>query len=252
MKNYVTQFGNETFGGVDVYLSFSVQSSPSKYWVNRINTIAYLNEDNPIRSLINGSYPKNNNEIVISSYTANVIYNSKIYDNEKNTLVDLKKPEDVIGKKINIEGQTYKITGIFDSGAIDSNFDVMINATDYSEELIVDFDEELNKGMHLIAFATKEKVAEMADNYYSPWTQGDFSGKTIAVVIKQDGEYKFPGWSNGLYSGYSSIDKSNVIKIKEFDQLKNNEIVVSKTLFAEAMTNYYNEKLSKNCLGLIN
>jgi len=246
LKKYVNQFGNQVFGGVTIYSSFSVQSSPSKYWLNKINTIAYLNEANSLHSTINGSYPKNDDEIVISSYTANVIFNNKIYDNENNKLVDLKKPEDVIGKKINIDGQTYKVTGIFDSGIVDPKYDVIANGTDYSEELIVDFQEELEKGLHLIAFGTKDKIEQISDNYYSPWTNGDFSGKTISAVAKQEGEYKFTDWSNALYSGYSNANKEDVIQIKDFEQLKNNEVVVSRNLFAETIMTYYNEKLNKN------
>jgi len=246
LNKYVNQFGKQVFGGFKGFFNFQVQSSPSKYWVNRIDTIAYLNEGNPIHNTINGNYPKNNNEIMISSYTANVIFNSKIYDAEKNQIIDLKKPEDIIGKKINIANKTYKITGIFDSGEIDSKYDIISDATNYSAEMVRDFEEELDKGLHLVAFVTKKELEELSENNYVPMSQGDFGGKDISVVIKQDGDYKFTDWSNAVYGGYSNAKKEDILSIKDFEELKSNEIVVSRSLFAEIMMTYYNEKLKNN------
>ena len=116
INDYIIQYGNEVFGGLNLEATFAVQSNPSAYWVNKIGAFAYLNTNNPLRNKIIGTYPVNNDEIVISKYTANVILNSKIYDAENGKLLEFNSIEEIINKKININGQVYKVTGIFENG----------------------------------------------------------------------------------------------------------------------------------------
>ena len=74
-----------------------------------------------------------------------------------------------------------------------------------------------------------------------PWVEGDFGGKTITTAFKNNGEYNFDNWSNALYGEYSK-NTSEVIKLKDYNELANNQVVVSRTLFADAVSRYYSSK----------
>ena len=243
-NSYTDKYGNKVFGGVSIDGTFAVQGIPSSYWINKISTMAYLEEDNPLRNEIKGNYPKKNDEIVLTSYTVSVILNSKMYDVETNKLIELKSIEEMIGKKININGQTYKVTGIFDNGEIDLKYNELLNSKD-DNSLLTDFTNYLQDNLHLVAFTTKTRLEEISDNYYTPWIEGDFAGKAISIALKENNDYKFQGWSNALYTGYSK-NNVEIIKLKEFGTLSNSEIVVSRALFGEVVARYYSAKLSDN------
>ncbi|MBE6154387.1 MAG: ATP-binding cassette domain-containing protein [Firmicutes bacterium] len=238
LNNYNSEYGKEVFGTVNVDWAFIVQNSSSAYWTNKINSVGYLKPDNPLRNSIVGTYPKENNEIVISSYTAKAIINNKSYDADTNKLIDINNVEDIIGKKLSINGQSYKITGVFDSGEIDSKYESLLNSKD-DNRLIMEYDNYLLDELHLVAYATEEKVSELSDTFDYSWVIGDFNGKTITTSLKNNGVYDFGTWTNALYGEYSKYSE-DVIKIQDFQKLSNKEVVVSRSLFADAVINYYN------------
>ena len=164
-NNYVSEFGKDTFAGMNVNIKYNVQSSVSPYWVNEIATIAYITKDNSLQSKINGIYPQNDDEIVISSYTANVIYNNKIYDGKTNKLLELKKPEDIINKYITLGNQTYKVVGIVDSGQIDPKYDVLSGNDSKNFELLDEYNSMLYDELHLVAFVTENKLNELLKEF---------------------------------------------------------------------------------------
>ncbi len=158
LSSFKEKFGEDAFGGISMQFTFNVNSQASVYWTPSIKTIATLSENNSIRTRINGDYPKNSDEMVISSYTADVIVNCKAYDKAGN-MIDVQKREDLIGKKILIQNKEYKITGIFDSGVIPEKFEVLKTSAE-EKRLIADFTTTLEDGLHLVAFVSEEQISD--------------------------------------------------------------------------------------------
>jgi ABC-type lipoprotein export system ATPase subunit len=111
LKAQAKTFGKNAFGGVAYSANFSVRQTTNPYWVTNVGSFAVLPEDNGLRKDIIGEYPINDNEIMITSYTADMLYNCGV-SNSQNEVLDLKKSEDIIGETIVLGGEDYKITGV--------------------------------------------------------------------------------------------------------------------------------------------
>ena len=81
-----------------------------------------IDEDNSLYKTIHGSYPKNENEILLSSFIVDSMINFNVYGANNSTL-NLKNREEIIDKEIMINGKKYKVSGYFDCGEIDSIYD---------------------------------------------------------------------------------------------------------------------------------
>ena len=236
-NNYVEQFGIDTFAGIKVDTNFTVQTSTSNYWLNTISTMAYLETNNSLRTKIDGRYPENDDEICISSYTANVIYNNKIYDADTNKTLQLSNPKDVLGKKITIGSYTYKIVGIIDSGELNSKYDEILNSESVNIGLQNSFYNYLYDELHLVSFVSKDKLESISKEYI-PYSNDMFTYRRISTAMYKNNKYTFPEWANAAYGEYS---KENIIKLTSFDEIKDNEVVVSKDMFYELIMEYYSE-----------
>ncbi len=239
------KYGAAAFGSVNVSASFGVRSSPSKYWVNSINHLAYLDEDHPIREKINGAYPKNKNEICISSYSAQVIVNCGTYDAEGNT-VEIESAEDIIGNKINFSGVNYKVVGIFDSGAVSEKYEVIKTGEQTNESLVFDLQQELSDGTQLVAFVSKDRLELVAKEFRS-YSHTDYSYKTAVAAYKNaDGNYEFPEYSNVSYmaKGELSAANSKYFLTSGKTEIAENEAMLTDRLFYEFVARKFEEKFS--------
>ncbi|MBQ2746245.1 MAG: ABC transporter ATP-binding protein/permease [Clostridia bacterium] len=236
-------YGPSVFGSINVYTNFGVRSTPSKYWMNEIQSMAYLKEGHPLREKINGAYPKNKNEICISSYSADVIVNSGAYDAEGNT-IDISSPDEIIGKKINISGVNYKVVGIFDSGVISEKYESLKTGETTNESLVFDLQQELSDGLHFVTFVSRDRIELIAKESqgYSPF---DYSYKTAVATYKnKDGKYEFPEYSNVSYMEIKEVSPTApkyFISANKTD-IAENETLLPVGLFCEYVANKYNEK----------
>ncbi|MBQ8685445.1 MAG: ATP-binding cassette domain-containing protein [Clostridia bacterium] len=240
ITKYIEQFGDQVFGGVNTYsTSFSVQTR-SDYYTSTINTIAYLPENNSLRSQITtGNYPTADDEILISSYTANVMKECKVLDINGNA-IEVTSIEQLIGKTININS-AYKIAGIFESGAIDPKYDVLKSDDDpeAKEAVEEDFNFELSDGTHLIAFVTKSKLETVSSQFGGWYSDSNiFYNRYILLANyynNETGEYEFDPneqWSNSGYAAFSDYKTDNVTFFTDGKTtVSNNEVVVSAYLF---------------------
>ena len=96
LNQYAAQFGTQTFGAIEIYSSFNAQNS-SAYWKNDIRHFASLTATNPLRNQINGAYPIADNEIVISSYTADAMIQNKAIDSSTGETMNAYSQSDLIG-----------------------------------------------------------------------------------------------------------------------------------------------------------
>ena len=246
LNTYVGSFGNDVFGAVNTSynnVSFSIQNR-SDYYKNSINAFAYLPENNGLRSkIIHGNYPTSNNEICISSYTANAMKECKMLDMNGNAL-ELNSIDQLIGKVVNLNNTKYNIVGIFECGSIDPKFDVFRDdsaSEDEKRSLEEKFTAELNDGLHMVAFVSKDKVKDISTQYKNSWYNDDiFSYHNLSVATAyndETGEYDFDqnsSWSNGAYAALGNYDAE---KIVFFDgaktTLSQHEAVISGNMFLD-------------------
>ena len=215
VKELSERLNPNAFGAVDIYSGFNVRQQENQYWQNNISAMAVLSENNALRSQINGEYPKNANEMVISSYHAELLMECKVYG-EKGDTLELNSPTDIIGKTITVDGRSYKITGILDSGAIPDKFQALKNSDaveDYN--LYRSFASHLESGLHLVCFINEEGLAEFS-NRYDDYRDEKENYMYIAVGVPQNGEYEMPEYGDFYYLGFSSIPANQ--KIYAIDQ----------------------------------
>ena len=240
-------YGENVFGGVSTWSNLSVQSSNSKYWMTNIYNFAYLPEEHPLREKIEGEYPVKDDEICISSYTAGVLYNCKAFDPTTGKILELSKPEDIIGKKIAINGQNYKVTGIFDSGKIDEKYDVL-KESDESALLLEDsLWTLLNDSLHLTVFTNKDAMLQVAEDSGMYSNFDEFSNQVVTVVagLGTGGDYIFPEYANARYGAYSKYADANQIAwLSNEKELGKKEVIVSPSLFYSLVMELYEKEIN--------
>lgn len=240
-----SSLGGDTFGGVYTSTDFNVRQSDSDYWINELQAFAYLPQDNALRGNINGAYPQTKNEIVISSYTANVLCNCKGYDNEGN-IIDASVPEQIIGKKINISGEVYTITGILDSGEIPEQYEPLKEDVENNLNLVAKYRAHLMDGLHLVAFVNADRIKTISDqNYY--FDSGISSYTSLVAAVKLNGKYNFPQWSNAGYISISEMDSGKEIVYTGAAKttLSDKEIFIPSVAFANITYEAYT-KMAEN------
>ena len=241
---YAKIFGADTFGGVESWSNYPIQNSVGQYWKNDIRSFAYLQDGNSLRQNINGRYPEKDDEICISSYSAEVLYNCKTYDQSTGKLIEMTKPEDVLNKKITVDGTSYTVVGILDSGVIPEKYDALKESDGTDFQLMSSFEYELSDGLHLIAFVTKEKMLEIGEN--NSWTMSEFDSQRMvaAVGLGTGGTYVYPEWPNAAYGGFEKYVKADKVSWLSAGktELSANEIVVARPLFYSLLSEVYNKE----------
>lgn len=238
MKSIADRFGKDTFGAVRSYGSYNLRQVQSSYWINEIQAFAALAEDNALRNKINGAYPKEKNEIVISSYAAQMLKECNAYD-DKGVSMELQSPEELIGRSIVISGSTYKITGIFDSGLIDSRYESLKTDSDSSLSLVAKYRSYLADGLHQIVFVSPERLQALSGESYD--YKETVTNYTYAVVTnKQNGEYSFPEWSN---ANYSNLAEEGALQMEYLVEGKTEpaagEVILPMSMYTEFLSYEY-------------
>ncbi len=246
LAEYAKTFGKDAFGAVQVWENLRLDSNPSDYWNSQISYFAYLSDTNSLRERINGKYPEKADEICISTYVADMIYNCRVSDKETGELLELSKPEDVIGKKLTIAGTDYTVTGIIDSGEISAKYDVIKNGETENYQLIMGLHAELQDGLHQVVFVNSENLAEVAEMYsYSMGMDVFYTQRMVAVLGNAEGKYTFPEWANAGYGAFSKhAEDTDVISVVSGKTTPgDDEAVISPYFFYELVMNVYAEKM---------
>ncbi len=236
------QFGTDVFGGVSVGMNLNVRSTTSSYWNPQLQTIAYLPENHSLRSQINGSYPAGKNEICLSSYTAQVLKECQTYDADGN-LLELNAASDIIGKTINISGVPYKVTGIFESGAIPEKYETLKDATTGNSRLLYDFTSALADGLHQVAFVSLDRLKTVASEN-EPYDPTEYSQQRAVTDLISSGAYEFSEWGNATYEAYSKMSSSAVYQpiVAGKTQPADNEAIVSSSMYYRSLAEVFSEK----------
>ncbi|MDE7157981.1 MAG: hypothetical protein K2N74_00235, partial [Clostridiales bacterium] len=115
----------------------NVKTNYKNYYVPTITKVAALTEGNPFTGkLLAGTPPVAENEICVSSYILDCLKNSDFRAvDEKGNLssgtaaTEIKSAEDLIGKYIAFYNDVFKVTGVFNSGAVPAKYDGMKEGT---------------------------------------------------------------------------------------------------------------------------
>ncbi len=244
LLKYAAIYGENTFGGVNCWGSYPVQNKTGQYWVNDLRGFAYLQEGNTLRQQINGRYPEKEDEICISSYSAEVLFNCKTYDQSTGKLLEMSKPEDILGKIITIDGTSFTVVGIIDSGQIPEKYEALKESDGTDFQLIASFQYELQDGLHLMAFVTKEKMLEVGEN--NSWIMSEFDSQRMVATIGlgTGNDYVFPEYPNVSYGGFEKHVKTEQVSwlVADKTTLLENEVVVAKPLFYGLVAQVYNQE----------
>ena len=246
LTEYAKVFGQNAFGGVTSWSSYPIQNKVGEYWINDIGCLAYLQEGNALRQQINGRYPEKDDEICISSYSAEVLFNCKTYDQSTGKYIELTKPEDIIGKKITIEGTSYTVVGIMNSGEIPEKYDALKESDGTDYQLSNSFRYELQDGLHLVAFVTKEKMLEIGEN--NSWAMSEFDAQRMVATISlgTSKTYVFPEYPNVAYGSFEKHIKTDMVSwlVSDKTEIASNETVVARPLFYNLVMEAYDKELN--------
>ena len=200
------KFGKDAFGGIGMGSSFNLRVNNSQYWLNNIVAYAYLPESNSLRQGITGAYPQNANEIVITSYIADMFIECQALDSNSN-LIDATDPSQLIGKKISVQGETYKITGILNTGEVPMEYESLKTATEEDYNLQSKLLTYFESSLHGIVFTTEECIEKFAA-INNEWKESITNYTRVVAALKINGEYNYPEWGNANYMRQSDLDKS--------------------------------------------
>ena len=236
MEQLASELGNNAFGALDFGANFNTRNS-TNYYTNRVAAIAVLPEGNSLRENINGAYPKNKNEIVISSYSAEVLKNCGVYD-ESGAQLDLQQATDIIGKKVSLAGSTYTVTGIMNSGEVPAMYDVLKEDNDAGMALTMKYSYFLNDGLHLVVFVTPDRFNQFTGKNYD-YKESLYNYTRAVAAIKHKNEFSFPDWGNVNYNKASEIDEGRIIAMGDNKMPSDNEVILSANAFANLICDEY-------------
>lgn len=189
-NTFKEQYGPKTFGVVSYQKEISniaQRPTTTSYYQSTITSIGYLDNDNPIKETINGSYPTNDKEIAISSYIAQSIVENGLTDPTNNKKYTINTIEDVFNKKIKLGNKTYTITGIIPSEELSIELEILKEAGNTDYKLVAQLNNELSEGIHLVGFVTEDELNNIPMSDENIWNLISSAG---ALTIKTNNEYK--------------------------------------------------------------
>ncbi|MBE6530665.1 MAG: ATP-binding cassette domain-containing protein [Ruminococcaceae bacterium] len=239
IKELEEVFGQGSFGTIRVNgMSVSLRQNNSSYWISEFGSVAYIPQTSSIRQTMKGSYPTASNEIAVSSYVAQMLCECKTTD-EKGSEISFNSPNDVIGKTILINGTSYKITGVFESGEIDSKYDVLKDSSvERDMRLEYNFENELDSGLQLILAVSESAIGDFADRF----DRYSFRGSDNMGGISFSGDIDNGGSNQVYYRNISSLSADKVLWINGNNSLGENDIVIG----SSAVFSYISNELWNN------
>ena len=239
LKAQAKTFGKNAFGGVSYSANFSVRQTTNPYWVTNVSAFAVLPEDNGLRNDIIGEYPVNDNEMMITSYTADMLYNCGVFSNQ-NEALNLKNAEDIIGETIVLGGIDYKITGILKVPQLPAEYEILKESTEESKTLLMDYNLLLTDGIYLIAFVTENHLKTLSQEN-TEYVESLYNYTEASVAVNHNEAYNFPDWSNACYMDYSNFRLNDEVKFvsPEKTVLEERDAIISSIALASVASEYF-------------
>ena len=262
VKTYAEQFGGDTFGAVTIDAMLPVKEL-SDYYLSNISSFATLSENNGLREKIIGRYPQSDNEIVLSSYTAEVALACKAEDAFGNAL-NLKQPTDIIGKTLLLNSAHYTVVGLLQTDPLPTKFDAIRDNTKHSWSLEIELHNLIQESLRLVAFVTEKHLQDTVKNMaYIEDSDDDYYYREVKIAMEKnaDGSFVYPEnyGADGYYS-YASNIENNVAYIKKgVSSVGEMQVVVTPSHFNKLARAAYDQKFEavgqdfeNACLSWIN
>ena len=179
---------SETYGtavaGWSVDASISNVSATGKgiYYQYKFFKAAAVPEGNAMRELLldGSTYPTAANEICVSSYLLeglrqeNVIYRAADAEGKTGEKTPVEDADDLIGTYLILQGEPFKVTGVFDSGAVASKFDrLKTSAGSFMDQM--NYNAYLNDGLHMLMLVSEDFYDVYGDALISSWLYNPFN-----------------------------------------------------------------------------
>ena len=243
LKKLSDTYGTEAFGACSTYASYDLKQIKSSYWQNSINGIAYLPEGHSLRAnekILAGAYPTEDNEIAISSYTADMLTDIGFYD-AKGVEVSPKTYDDIIGNTIRINSFDLKIAGIIRSKEIPEDFEILKSdsAID-SNTLYQEYTNFLKDGTHLLIFTTDGFIREYSEANQTGYYKNNYRSIAAGLYMPSSDEISIPEYP---VATYMPLSENNILDecfwLKEGKTaLGDNEAIISHRLFAQMLSEH--------------
>ncbi len=213
LENFQKDFGESTFGYYSTYnLSFSnvaVNKNKDKYYLNEIDKLACLPAEHKVLNNLRGTYPASVDEICISSYLVDVFKESAVREvkvnateitTTENTLT-INGPDDIIGEylavSVNNTAEAFKVTGVFESGAVDTKYDSLNSDSSDTNtgRLSYDFERYMQETMHCMALVSEDFYDKYVDSgiFVSNYDESNrnlyFNDYENEIAVKYTGAY---------------------------------------------------------------
>ena len=194
----LSQRYGDAVAGWEVNASISNISTTDNgiYYQYRFNKAALIPASSAMRELlIDGSkYPTAANEICVSTYLLEALQNAtfRTYDAEAQKLgaeKSLKGANDLIGEYLLIQGEAFKVTGVFESGAIPSKYDSLKTGTgNFMDQMV--YESYLSDGLHTMMFVSNAFYDEYSDSListyrYNPFRYFDWAYYNMQIVFDE-------------------------------------------------------------------
>ncbi|MBR4496457.1 MAG: ATP-binding cassette domain-containing protein, partial [Acholeplasmatales bacterium] len=215
------KYGNDVLGiyyTADLDLKInnytSSNTTPKTLTSNKIRGFAYVNENSKYRNLLYGTYPTLTYDIAISTYMAENILANDIIDAFSNSLIEANTKDDLINKKININGfdEAFTIKGIFEGTPLPAklkNYNDKTTTDGWPTDTLYDFSNYLNDSNALV-FLTSDKFydAYKLNHTYIPHLYDGENEFNRYFVTSKNYELASPT-KDIFYSNYNSMSKTS-------------------------------------------
>lgn len=204
----------------------SAENTQSNYYDPRIAYVAALSETNERRNNVQGNYPANKNEIVLSSYTAEAILKFGLKDPDTGNAYTLKENDvsSLIGKKLRFnDGTVFTVSGVYETEPLPEKYDALKTGNS-SWKLIEQLQNDLDTGLYRLAYVHADYEAELlsADRGASyPLDDYFHTNKFLQACVSA---YEDEDW---FYESFSASKKPLYQTIDGKTELADDEVILS-------------------------
>ncbi len=208
----------------------------NRYYSDRV-LYAGCYDDQTGVNIIFGRAPQTDGEIMISSYIADCMINGCVLDvdgnrvvaNENQTGADLYNV--LIGRKIKLRDIAISIVGVFESGEISSEYDVLKEKGMVDEDFEHEFSEYLRDGTHQLIFFSKNEFLKLIEEK-TYWIGDSLNNDArCGYCLLPDGETNPNNYSienpNESYGNISDVQTSDIVYLNGKTTLSDNEVIIS-------------------------
>ena len=242
LEEHKKKYGENTFGAIEVNMDVSNTSSKTgsySYYSTLVRHLAVIDKTNSLYNMLSGTYPTKANEIAISSYLADSIVYTGLYNKKTDKKYTIKGSSDILGKNIVLGRNEYTVVGIFDSGMMPTKYEALKEGGAQNWSLTYEFEQELSNGLYQLAFVSEAGMKALKPSYDSLYRIFNSLGD---MYIGNDNMHTVPNY--GKYKGNESLFSVEYFNSKN-TSVEDDEVVLTGTALYNVLENNYSKLSSK-------